>query len=1160
MTIQSVKSLAQHIKIRTAYTRSINLPRDYQTLELIQAYVPTSRAIQALEQIAAGLGKQASQRALALIGPYGSGKSVFALFLAALLSPARSPAYQMAIANLHEANPVLARQFGAERMGEHGFLRVPVSGIPDSLVRQLLLALAGAAEQQHEFTKAEIAELRAAAQPGTALDQVVALIRRTQQLWAVMGGTGLLIEIDELGKFLEYESYHPQHREIHLLQLLAEVAHEAHSAPLHLVVLLHQAFEYYSYRLGKHLGDEWRKVQGRFNAIAFLEPAEQSLRIISAAFEPGEPLPDRVMAQLDRWLIVLATTGALPPGLDEFGARNRFSRCYPLHPLTLLILPVLCQKIAQNERTLFSYLGSDEAFGLQRRLAGMQLGDWVEPWEIYDYFMLNGAGGFSDALTERRWAEVMTALERFGSSPDDPAVRLLKTIGLLNLIGAQRGLKASLVVLELLFGAAVSEWLELLETGSIIHFRHYSEEYRVWQGSDFDLPSAIQQVMAEQAAVPLVDTLNQWAPLKPVVARRVSIVTGALRCFMPGFTDAARWSASQNNHRDTNAHLSPLKKGGGGDLADSLRLLFCLVDEAELPVLNSASPQTVVAFCSFAEQLRKTVGEWQALQELPVRHAAVLNHDPVAQREYRVWLEHAEIEAMQLIRAILDEPESLRWFWAGEERAVQNRRDLQRQLSSWVEEYCYPEAPLISNELINWDRPSPSANTGRKRLLVAMLNAADQDDLAIQKSPAEKSLYLSLLKASGLHRREGERLGFYPPPEADPCRFRPVWEGIARVLGNGSKRQIAVTALYAVLRQPPYGVKLGVLPVLLAAYLLAHRREVALYQEGGFCEELTLEQVELLCRRPELFALERFELGGLRGELFDRYLRSVVGKVREDATLLDIVRPLVRFVSGLPEYTLHCRGLSREAERVRAEFQQAKSPGVLLFEALPEACGIAPADFMAGDAAVVERFISHLVQVLRELKQAYEKLLERWQSLLNQAFLDESIIDLGRLRLALVKRYGDLDRYTPDRMGLGALIRRLADAGYASDQAWLESVATLLGRMPPQKWREETRLQAELRLYEMAEKLRDLERLRMAAPEGSQVEGALLVKMVDSHRGEISRVIQLSSIQRESAAVSAAQIAGGMIELDESVQWAVVAALLERLSLNSNKPQGVKND
>ena len=82
----------------------------------------------------------------------------------------------------------------------------------------------------------------------------------------------------------------------------------------------------------------------------------------------------------------------------------------------------------------------------------------------------------------------------------------------------------------------------------------------------------------------------------------------------------------------------------------------------------------------------------------------------------------------------------------------------------------------------------------------------------------------------------------------------------------------------------------------------------------------------------------------------------------------------------------------------------------------------------------------------------------------------------------------------------------------------------------------------------------------MAAPDGSRVEGALLVKMVDPHRGEISRVIQLSSDQRESAAVSAAQIAHGMTDLDESLQLAVVAALLERFSLTSTKTQVIEND
>lgn len=1122
-----MSGLAQRIQLRAAYTRSINVARDQENLELVRAYLPTARTLQALERIAEGLKSGARHRALALIGPYGSGKSAFGLFVAALLGPKTSPVQQAALATLRAAHAPLAERFERALARSRGFLRVPINGIPDSLVRQLLLALAAAVEQ-HGFTKAEVNQLRAAARPGLPMDQGLALVRRVQDLWARQGGKGLLIEFDELGKFLEYASYHPQHREIHLLQVLAEQAYEAHAAPLHLVVLLHQGFEFYTHHLGKQLRDEWHKVQGRFEAIAFLEPAEQSLRIVAAAFAPSAPLPPAVTAPATAWIARLAAEGALPPGLEADRAGELLVRCYPLHPLTLLILPVLCQKVAQNERTLFSYLGSREPFGLRERLAHLELGEWIEPWELYDYFVLSQAGGGADALTQHRWMEVATALERFDSPADAAAVRLLKTIGLLNLIGAQRGLKASRALLDLLFGPATEALLAQLAAASVIHFRRYSQEYRVWQGSDFDLRGALEQAVAEQAGVPLVEVLNALAPLKPLVARRATIQTGTLRCFVPGFIARDGW---------------PPRAGA----ADDLRLWFYLAEDAgDLPDPQAAPRLAVTAVCRFTERLREVVAGWLALQDLPQRHAA-LHEDPVAQREYRAWLSHAEMETTQLLNALLEEPESLQWFFGAEERPVADRRALQQQLSNWVETVCYPQAPLLRNELLNWDRPSASANTGRKRLLAAMLQAGDRESLGIAKTPAEKSGYLSLLKASGLHRQEGGRWGFYPPPAADPGRLGPVWRALTGRLGADGARPVGLPDLYALLRRPPYGVKLGVLPVLIVAYLLTYRREVALYQEEGFCEDVTPEQIELLCRRPELFALERFALEGLRGELFDRYLHSIVGNMRPDATLLDIVRPLLRFMGSLPEYTWHCRGLSGAAEPVRAAFQQAKSPGVLLFEALPEACGVRSADFPGDDPAVAERFIQRLVLALRELKQAYPELLERWRVALGRSLLDEEVVDLATLRRALARRYAGLDRYTPDRMGLGAVIRRLVEGGHASDQAWLESVATLIGRAPPQKWREETRLQAELRLREVGEQLRDLVKLRRGTVDGGG-ESAVLVKRVDARRGELSHLLQLSNAQWATAAGRAEEIAGGLAGLEESVQLAVVAALLERFS------------
>ncbi|WP_295880871.1 hypothetical protein [uncultured Thiohalocapsa sp.] len=918
--------LSEHIGIGAGFRRSINLERDQDAADLLQGYVPTSRALAALEQLADGLDGHAAGRALALIGPYGAGKSAFGLFAAALLGPPDATGKTIADAKLRHAAPDLAKRLRATGHSAHGLLRVQVNGIPDSLIRQLLLALARAAEQA-ALPATLIKRIRAAARPGTRMDHVIDLISQTRSAWASAGGSGVLIQIDELGKLLEFEAQGGDRSEIHLLQLLAEKAAEPSDAPLCILVMLHQAFEHYGARLGKTLRDEWKKVQGRFSAVAFLEPAEQSLRVTAAAFNRDADLGEGLKSEIFDITSRLAECSALPLGLDLAGATELFEHCYPLHPTTLLILPVLCQRVAQNERTLFSYLASTEHFGLSRRLQELRPGDWIGPWELYDYFILNQAGGFSDPLTYHRWVEVITALERWDGHTegdgDDAAVRLLKTIGLLNLVGAQRGLRASEAVLRLLFDDALDGLLEALQAASIIHFRGFAQEFRVWQGSDFDLHGALEQAAAEQNERSLADTLNALAPLPPVVARRASIETGTLRSFQVRFTSAERWPPAR-----TDAELD---------------LFLYLAEPGEQPELHDAPERAVVAVCQSTERLRELVAEWQALTELPRQHAQ-LQQDPVAKREHRAWLEHAEADAIGAIRALLESPEHLRWHFDGEHQPIAYRRMLQTALSDWVMQHCFPLTPRISNELINRERLSSAASTARKKLLAAMLSAADQDGLGIAKTPAEKSLYLSLLRESRLHRPGTDgRWDFHPPdPNHDPCRLGPAWRTMHRILGEAGQRQVPLPEIYAKLQAPPYGIRLGVLPILLVTYLIAHRRETALYQEGAFSEQLSIAQAELLCRRPALFAIERFELKGLRAELFQRYLGSIVGNLAGDATLLDIVRPLMRFAQQLPEYSQHCDGLSAEAERVRAVFRQAKSPGQMLFTELPRACGFDP--------------------------------------------------------------------------------------------------------------------------------------------------------------------------------------------------------------------------
>ena len=93
---QESTSLVNLVEVGRRFQRSVNLDRDTGSPDALNGYVVTPAVRRALSQITGGLGDAAGDRAWTLVGPYGSGKSAFAVFLADLLSPNGSPAGEAA--------------------------------------------------------------------------------------------------------------------------------------------------------------------------------------------------------------------------------------------------------------------------------------------------------------------------------------------------------------------------------------------------------------------------------------------------------------------------------------------------------------------------------------------------------------------------------------------------------------------------------------------------------------------------------------------------------------------------------------------------------------------------------------------------------------------------------------------------------------------------------------------------------------------------------------------------------------------------------------------------------------------------------------------------------------------------------------------------------
>jgi len=1100
-------SLDDRITVNAHYTRSINLERDATTASVVSAYIPTSRAIKTLERISATFKIEQAPRAWSLVGPYGSGKSSFAIFLAHLLASTDEDASKAALSVLRKANAGLARRFQNIVRDSSGHCYVLLTGSPEPLSRRLVAALAEAATAYWSKRLGKkpsiIKELHGLLRKKTVpTSMVVEAIKKLQDAVAHAGGNGILIVLDELGKFLEYEARHYGANDIYLLQALAEQACGGHDANLTLMVLLHQSFEQYAKGLGESLKNEWAKVQGRFENVPFLESTEQVLRVVAAAVDQDMTSAELKVIQkkASQAARLLSANKALPGALDRGAAEELFAHCYPLHPVSALLLPILCQKVAQNERTLFSYLGSQEPHGFRYSLAHLKgVGDWIYPWEIYEYFIMNQPAAISDHFTHRRWAEVVTAIERLGDVAVEE-VELLKSIGLLNIVGAQGGFKASKAVVSLCLPrkTIASRVATELTDKSVVQFRKFSGEYRVWQGSDFDLDEAVEDQLSKLGHFELADSLTQRHSLLPIVARRYTIKSGALRYFSPVFVDAKSYRLLES----------------AGDIP---RIIFFLAegqDDRKLfstDVKAAFSDLDIVVEYLNATQLRDAVAEVLALEAVS-RESQELNSDPVAKRELKDRLSAALSAEQDLLTELTENPSTSRWFWRGEKLQVATKRSIQECLSD-VLECVYHSSPIIHNELINRDRPSSQAAAGRNKLFAAMFQNPSAPDLGIEKYPPEKTIYRAVLRELGIHKQISKgKWTFVVPPKNSSVYA--VWQRLEQFLATTESGPRSFSELSGELMAPPYGVKEGVLPILYIAVFQVYQHELALYENRVYSPDFSVEQLERFVKAPHEFTVQRFRIEGMRSSIYNQYSKAFF-KDGAKKTVVELVRPLAKFTRELEHYTKKTKSseLSTRAKAVRDAFNLAKSPEKLLFENLPAALGYNEKTLNSSKGDF-KGFAKVLMDALRELKYAYSNMLEAQQRLLAQAFHMDADTQLEDLRRKIIGRYAGLEQYTVDTDGLKAFIKRLTKTG-GDDAHWFENILMFLGQKPSSKWTDADRSEADVKLSDYSKRILDLETLRLHYERAAtNLEGDFDVILLKSLKKGVEPVDEVVAIDK----------------------------------------------
>ena len=1161
------RPLCELFQVKARFYRSVNIALDYDDADAFTDYILSPLGRTVLRRIAEGLRPDSRGRAWSIVGPYGAGKSAFALFLGKVLGYPRNDS---ARERLREADPHAYDELhgGLPGWSESGFVVIPIVGshepLASAVVRGLMAPFscdafdgtdAGELVRQLELLRRQVDQ----GEPVPATVLCEAVDRAVRIVCTAMGGPlGLLIVVDELGKLLEYAALHPAQGDIFALQALAEQASRSGDRPIGLVVVLHQAFERYAAQLSPPQQREWAKVQGRFEDIGFLESSGEVLRLLGEAIQPREPLDGFAEAIVDE-VSQAQELDLSPRGLSWSDAETVLRQCAPLHPTVSLVLGRLFRsRLAQNERSLFAFLTSGEPYSFQEYLRHQVWGNngrlpFYRLDRLYDYVAAAMGSALYSLPQGKKWAEIDDALERLPSDCQALDARLIKAIGLLGLLGDQRNLRASERVLTYALSSRLTSAdgqsataevqaaiARLCAWGIAIH-RHHKDAYSLWEGSDIDLEEQFQRGLDQvDTTASLASLLQNCGQLKPYVAKRHLYETGTLRYFSPWVVDAEGINEIlQRPFGVADGAIVLVLAGNGIPLQETIETVVELSGGLPSPrrdLLLFAIPQDTYTLRQALEEV--LAWEWVA------QNTPELEGDSIARKELAGRQIDAESRLNRLCAISFERTSTYAtWHWVHGGHLLEFRNAA--ELSSTLSDICdqvYYGAPVVRNELVNRRTLSSAAAAARRKLIECMIRYPTRPRLGIAGSPPELSMYRSVLELSRLHHPNGLAWEFGLSDRYEVGRADKLWGAIDAFLDSTEAGKRCVTELFQLLRQPPYGVRDGLLPIYLVAAVIHWEAEVALYENGSFVPKADIAVFERLIKAPQQFYVQRYRLGEARSYLFEKY-SALLGQDKasqSQATLLNAVRPLLAFVRQLPPYTHLTRSLSPEAIAVREAVLSAREPYRLLFEDLPAAVH-SDARQVNTDLEVAQAFFAALRDALLELQRAYDALLSTIEAQLLEAMRLPQ--DMAAARQEAWRRATILQEHVAD-LRLKAFVLRLGDR-QLPDREWLESVAACLANKPPKQWNDADLVRYETELAEIAGRFGRVEEIAVEAQHQiDNLQGATMVRLgVTAPSGEEQRDI-VSILPEEEADVRAAAEA-----LDAALQRAGASARIRIAAL-----------
>lgn len=1016
------------VEIKQRYKSSTRIDSNLSDNKVfIDNFILHGTAINVLETISRDY-EGSEQRAYSITGPYGSGKSTIALFLSLLLSENKKDR-EYAEDKLDCAEGIKSEfpnRFKIKK-GWKTIKHVCSMSSPEHAILKSLYSGLNITFKHDEINSLSDEE---------CLSEIKSTLTSKQ-----VKSDGVLLLLDEMGKALDYCSR--ENKDLYLFQELADIAQQA-DIPVLLIGFLHQPFTEYAKNKDSKLQQDWAKVQGRYRDLNFNPSVDESLILVGDAIHKSSEKVDSKLRKVHASIVSEVN--------NNFESKTRsisdLLKTLPIDPMVSLLLgPISRRRFSQNERSLFGFLASHETFGFREFIEENytkegKLDRLYHPEHLWDYLHHNLYHIIVTSNDSKAWLESCDAIYRASKKGSAIHTLITKLVALLTIFGFTQHFHASRTFIEAYFQCRgyklkqIKNAINDLEAWTVVIYRAAHDGLFIFQGSDIDINSLVN--LQKEKIRQGIDWVKACQSSHPILATSHYHKTGTIR-----WANRALVSTVDDN---LISQLTQEQEAGSAFISfiipaneDVLTRLRKQENKLVNMVIGEPGPLT---------QLSEAAIELIALEKIQKEEDDIV-HDKIAQQEL-------DSRINMFKQQVADEQDRVfntaKWRYQGEEFTKQPLSSM----ASLIAKNAYSKAPVIINELVNRAKPSGSANAAIKKLLVAMAENGDSNNLSLPENsfPAEKGLYFSCVSNKGLHVKSSDGSFKFVMPSDNNDALQALFSSAFEYISQKGDivRLSEITEIWC---KKPFGLSKGIIPIWLMAFLLSQTSSFAFYDFdensdrpifiNGPDEEFALKSLQ----RPEKVGIQFVKVDLAT----TTYLNEIAQPIKEElqeVSPLTIAQTYVTRYSELSVWTKNTKKLTKTALSFKDKTRTASDPNEYLFKSFPTV-------FKTTTDKISKEDIS---SVLEQLGSAHDEMLKAFRA---------RIISFIPLTDTLVAQCKRVAKFTADHK-LKTFAIRLSE--FASNEHWVSSLISLLSGIAERNWDDNAIAKANSELLQVIERFK----------------------------------------------------------------------------------------